>query len=253
VLADGRLSRLGRAHPRGLAPRRPRFAAGYAIAINRPRDRRSRAHRITGRDADSRSRRSPPACSRMWGRVRLADPRPGGALLLLGPHGAAHHLGDHRRAPCCSWVRPPWARAPGCLFAAMVAPDRCGYLSRLIPATLLFNFVINRHAHPGGRRRVAAQTGCLHFGLHALILVSSLIVLDCPLLEPAGPRFPPAGRPLARDAWFLFLPVGGPDRCPASFPSPSVDHPALTSSTRRSRALWGISALSTTCASPGSS
>ena len=84
----------------------------------------------------------------------------------------------------------------------------------------------DRHAHAGRRERGAASTRSLHFAMHTLIFVSSLIVW-MPLLSPLPevPRLPPLGRML-----FLFLQSVVPT-VPASFLT-FGDHP-LYRSTRR--------------------
>src|SRR6478609_1581682 len=85
------------------------------------------------------------------------------------------------------------------------------YLSRLIPATLIFNFVIIV-THIPVVVDASLHHALLHFSLHALILVSSLIVW-MPLLSPLPevPRLPPMARML-----FLFLQSIVPT-VPASF------------------------------------
>jgi putative membrane protein len=84
-------------------------------------------------------------------------------------------------------------------------------LSRLIPATLLFNFVVIV-THTPFVVNAALEHALLHFGIHALIFVSSLIVW-MPVLSPLPevPRLPPLGRML-----FLFLQSVVPT-VPASF------------------------------------
>ncbi len=85
------------------------------------------------------------------------------------------------------------------------------YLSRLIPATILFNLVIIV-THTPLVVNAALEHALLHFGIHALIFVSSLIVW-MPVVSPLPevPRLPPLGRML-----FLFLQSVVPT-VPASF------------------------------------
>jgi putative membrane protein len=109
------------------------------------------------------------------------------------------------------------------------------YLSRLIPATLLFNFVIIV-THVPVVVDASLHHALLHFSLHALILVSSLIVW-MPLLSPLPevPRLQPLARML-----FLFLQSVVPT-VPASFLT-FGDHPLYKFYETVPR-LWGLSAL----------
>ncbi|HEY5170306.1 MAG TPA: cytochrome c oxidase assembly protein [Acidimicrobiia bacterium] len=109
------------------------------------------------------------------------------------------------------------------------------YLSRLIPATLIFNFVIIV-THIPVVVDASLHHALLHFGLHALILLSSLIVW-MPLLSPLPevPRLQPLARML-----FLFLQSVVPT-VPASFLT-FGDHPLYKFYETVPR-LWGISAL----------
>ncbi len=109
------------------------------------------------------------------------------------------------------------------------------YMSRLIPATLIFNFVIIV-THIPVVVEASLHHALLHFGLHALILVSSLIVW-MPLLSPLPevPRLQPLARML-----FLFLQSVVPT-VPASFLT-FGDHPLYKFYETVPR-LWGISAL----------
>jgi putative membrane protein len=109
------------------------------------------------------------------------------------------------------------------------------YLSRLIPATLIFNFVIIV-THIPVVVDASLHHALLHFSLHALILVSSLIVW-MPLLSPLPevPRLQPLARML-----FLFLQSVVPT-VPASFLT-FGDHPLYKFYETVPR-LWGISAL----------
>jgi len=85
------------------------------------------------------------------------------------------------------------------------------YLSRLIPATIVFNIVVIV-THTPIVVNAALEHALLHFAIHTLIFVTSLIVW-MPLLSPLPevPRLPPLGRML-----FLFLQSVVPT-VPASF------------------------------------
>lgn len=109
------------------------------------------------------------------------------------------------------------------------------YMSRLIPATLLFNAVVI-FTHIPVVVDASLHNGLLHFGLHALLLLSSLIVW-MPLLSPLPevPRLQPLARML-----FLFLQSIVPT-VPASFLT-FGDHPLYKFYETVPR-LWGISAL----------
>jgi putative membrane protein len=109
------------------------------------------------------------------------------------------------------------------------------YMARLIPATLIFNFVIIV-THIPVVVDASLHHALLHFSLHALILVSSLIVW-MPLLSPLPevPRLQPLARML-----FLFLQSVVPT-VPASFLT-FGDHPLYKFYETVPR-LWGISAL----------
>jgi putative membrane protein len=103
-------------------------------------------------------------------------------------------------------LRPPW----------LLRTVR--YLSRFIAATLLFNFVVVV-VHTPVVVNAALHNGLIHFGIHALIMISSLIVW-MPLLSPLPevPRLQPLVRML-----FLFLQAVVPT-IPASFLT-FGDHP----------------------------
>jgi putative membrane protein len=85
------------------------------------------------------------------------------------------------------------------------------YLTRLIPATIIFNLVIIV-IHVPAVVNASLENGLLHFGIHALVVVSSLIVW-MPVLSPLPevPRLQPLARML-----FLFLQSVVPT-VPASF------------------------------------
>ena len=109
------------------------------------------------------------------------------------------------------------------------------YLSRLIPATILFNLVIIT-THVPLVVNASLRHALLHFAIHALIVVSSLIVW-MPLLSPLPevPRLQPLARML-----FLFLQSVVPT-VPASFLT-FGDRP-LYSFYETVPRLWGLSAL----------
>src|SRR6185503_20719992 len=110
------------------------------------------------------------------------------------------------------------------------------YLSRFIPATIVFNLVVIV-THTPIVVNAALEHALVHFGVHALIFLSSIIVW-MPLLSPLPevPRLPPLGRML-----FLFLQSVVPT-VPASF-LPFGAHPLYSFYDHVPR-LWGISALS---------
>jgi putative membrane protein len=109
------------------------------------------------------------------------------------------------------------------------------FMSRLIPATLIFNLVIIV-THVPSVVDASLHHALLHFGIHALILVSSLIVW-LPLLSPLPevPRLQPLARML-----FLFLQSVVPT-VPASFLT-FGDRPLYKFYETVPR-LWGLSAL----------
>jgi putative membrane protein len=109
------------------------------------------------------------------------------------------------------------------------------YLSRLIPATIIFNLVIII-THVPVVVNASLHHALLHFAIHALIVVSSLIVW-MPLLSPLPevPRLQPLARML-----FLFLQSVVPT-VPASFLT-FGDRPLYKFYETVPR-LWGLSAL----------
>jgi putative membrane protein len=110
------------------------------------------------------------------------------------------------------------------------------YLSRLIPATIIFNLVVIV-THMPIVVNASLEHGLLHFGLHALLFGSSIIVW-MPLLSPLPevPRLQPLGRML-----FLFLQSVVPT-VPASFLTFGA-HPLYSFYDHVPR-LFGVSALS---------
>jgi putative membrane protein len=109
------------------------------------------------------------------------------------------------------------------------------YLARLIPATLIFNFVVVV-THTPVVVNASLHHALLHFAIHVLIVVSSLLVW-MPLLSPLPevPRLQPLVRML-----YLFLQSVVPT-VPASFLT-FGDHPLYKYYETVPR-LWGISAL----------
>ena len=109
------------------------------------------------------------------------------------------------------------------------------FLARLIPATIVFNLVVIV-THTPVVVDASLRHALLHFGIHALILVSSLLVW-MPLLSPLPevPRLQPLVRML-----FLFLQSVVPT-VPASFLT-FGDHPLYRFYETVPR-LWGVSAL----------
>jgi putative membrane protein len=109
------------------------------------------------------------------------------------------------------------------------------FLARLIPATIIFNLVVIVTHLPAVVNN-AVQNPWLHFGVHALLVVSSLLVW-MPLLSPLPevPRLQPLVRML-----YLFLQSIVPT-VPASFLT-FGDHPLYKYYEGVPR-LWGVSAL----------
>jgi len=109
------------------------------------------------------------------------------------------------------------------------------FLSRFIAATLLFNFVVIL-THTPLVVDAALDSAWIHFGVHALVVVSSLIVW-MPVLSPLPevPRLQPLARML-----FLFLQTVVPT-VPASFLT-FGERPLYRFYETVPR-LWGISAL----------
>ena len=123
-----------------------------------------------------------------------------------------------------------WLLSPRWLLATV------RFASRLIPATILFNVVVIV-THTPIVVNAALEHALLHFGIHTLIFLSSIIVW-MPLLSPLPevPRLPPLGRLL-----FLFLQSVVPT-VPASFLTFGA-HPLYSFYDHVPR-LWGISAIS---------
>jgi putative membrane protein len=109
------------------------------------------------------------------------------------------------------------------------------YLARLIPATIIFNLVVIV-THMPAVVNAAVQNPWLHFGVHSLLVVSSLLVW-MPLLSPL-PEVPRL-QPLVR-MFYLFLQSVVPT-IPASFLT-FGEHPLYKYYESVPR-LWGVSAL----------
>jgi len=123
-----------------------------------------------------------------------------------------------------------WLLSPRWLLAGV------RFASRLVPATILFNLVVIV-THTPVVVNAALEHALLHFAVHTLIFLSSIIVW-MPLLSPLPevPRLPPLGRML-----FLFLQSIVPT-IPASFLTFGA-HPLYRFYEKVPR-LWGISAIS---------
>ncbi len=123
-----------------------------------------------------------------------------------------------------------WVLSPRWLLAVVRR------LSRLIPATIVFNVVVIV-THTPFVVNAALEHALLHFAIHVLIFVSSLVVW-MPLLSPLPevPRLAPLGRML-----FLFLQSVVPT-VPASFLT-FGEHPLYSFYAHVPR-LWNVSALS---------
>ena len=128
-----------------------------------------------------------------------------------------------------SWLAR-WLLSPRWLLAGV------RFASRLVPATILFNLVVIV-THTPVVVNAALEHALLHFAVHTLIFLSSIIVW-MPLLSPLPevPRLPPLGRML-----FLFLQSIVPT-IPASFLTFGA-HPLYRFYEKVPR-LWGISAIS---------
>jgi len=153
---------------------------------------------------------------------------------LFSVHMVQHVSYSIIAAPLILIVTPAWlARwllSPRWLLAVV------RFASRLVPATILFNLVVIV-THTPVVVNAALEHALLHFAIHTLIFLSSIIVW-MPLLSPLPevPRLPPLGRML-----FLFLQSVVPT-IPASFLTFGA-HPLYSFYDHVPR-LWGISAIS---------
>ncbi|MDQ1519368.1 MAG: putative rane protein, partial [Actinomycetota bacterium] len=156
-----------------------------------------------------------------------------GERYLFSVHMVQHLTYSLVAAPLLLLGTPTWLARRLLSPPAVLRTARA--LCRLIPATLIFNFVVIV-THVPVVVDVALHHAVVHFALHALILVSALIVW-MPLLSPL-PEVPRL-HPLAR-MMFLFLQSIVPT-VPASFLT-FGDHPLYHFYETVPR-LWGISAL----------
>jgi putative membrane protein len=156
-----------------------------------------------------------------------------GERYLFSVHMVQHTVYSIVAAPLLLMGTPAWlARwllSPRWLLRSV------RYMSRLIPATILFNVVVIV-THTPFVVDAALRHGIIHFGIHVLVFGSALIVW-MPLLSPLPevPRLPP----LARMA-FLFLQSIVPT-VPASFLT--FGDRALYRFYETVPRLWGVSAL----------
>jgi putative membrane protein len=152
---------------------------------------------------------------------------------LFSVHMVQHTVFTVIAAPLLLMGTPTWlARwllSPRWLLRAV------RFLTRLIPATIVFNAVVIV-THTPGVVNASLRHAPIHFGVHTLLLVSSLLVW-MPLLSPL-PEVPRL-QPLVRMV-FLFLQSVVPT-VPASFLT-FGDHPLYRFYETVPR-LWGVSAL----------
>jgi putative membrane protein len=152
---------------------------------------------------------------------------------LFSVHMVQHTVYTVIAAPLLLMGTPTWlARwllSPRWLLRAV------RFLTRLIPATIVFNIVVIA-THTPVVVDASLRHALLHFGVHTLILVSSLLVW-MPLLSPL-PEVPRL-QPLVRMV-FLFLQSVVPT-VPASFLT-FGEHPLYRFYEKVPR-LWGVSAL----------
>jgi len=152
---------------------------------------------------------------------------------LFSVHMVQHLVYSLIAAPLLLLGTPTW------LMRALLSPPRvlrvARALCRFIPATIIFNLVVIV-THVPVVLDAALNHALVHFLLHALVLLSALIVW-MPLVSPLPeiPRFHPLMRML-----FLFLQSIVPT-VPASFLT-FGDHPLYHFYEKVPR-LWGISAL----------
>ncbi len=156
-----------------------------------------------------------------------------GERYLFSVHMVQHIVYSVIAAPLLLLGTPAW------LARVVLSPPRLRrtvrYLARFIPATIIFNVVVIV-THVPVVVNAALNHGLVHFGIHAVVLVSSLVVW-MPLLSPL-PEIPRL-QPIARMV-FLFLQAVVPT-VPASFLT-FGDHPLYKFYEHVPR-LWGISAL----------
>jgi len=156
-----------------------------------------------------------------------------GERYLFSVHMVQHLVYSMIAAPLLLLGIPTWLARRLLSPPALLRVARS--LCRFIPATIIFNLVIIV-THVPAVVDAALHHALIHFFLHALVLVSALIVW-MPLVSPLPevPRFHPLMRML-----FLFLQSVVPT-VPASFLT-FGDHPLYHFYETVPR-LWGISAL----------
>jgi putative membrane protein len=156
-----------------------------------------------------------------------------GERYLFSVHMVQHMAYSLIAAPLLLIGTPTWLARTLLSSPSVLRVTR--WMCRLIPATLIFNFVMI-FIHIPVVVNASLHNGLIHFLIHALVLVSSLIVW-MPLLSPLPevPRFHPLVRML-----FLFLQSVVPT-VPASFLT-FGDHPLYHFYETVPR-LWNISAL----------
>jgi putative membrane protein len=152
---------------------------------------------------------------------------------LFSVHMVQHTVYSIIAAPLLLMGTPTWLARWVCSPRWVLRSVR--YLARLIPATIVFNLVVIV-THTPVVVNASLHHALLHFGVHTLIFVSSLIVW-MPLLSPLPevPRLQPLARML-----FLFLQSVVPT-VPASFLT-FGDHPLYRFYETVPR-LWNLSAL----------
>ena len=165
-----------------------------------------------------------------------------GESYLFSVHMVQHLVYSILAAPLLLLGTPDLDGARAAVTAVRCSA-RCGWLARFLPATILFNVVVVV-THIPFVVDAALRNGLIHFGVHALVFGSALIVwmpLASPL--PEVPRLQPLLRML-----FLFLQAVVPT-IPASFLT-FGDHPLYRFYERRAAPLRRPVGASTTCASP---
>jgi putative membrane protein len=156
-----------------------------------------------------------------------------GERYLFSVHMVQHLVYSLIAAPLLLLGTPTWMARKLLSPPGVLRTTRA--LCRFIPATIVFNVVVI-FTHVPAVVNTALRHGFVHFLIHALVLVSALIVW-MPLVSPLPevPRFHPLMRML-----FLFLQSVVPT-VPASFLT-FGDHPLYHFYEHVPR-LWGISAL----------
>jgi len=156
-----------------------------------------------------------------------------GERYLFSVHMVQHTVYSIIAAPLLLMGTPAWLAR--WLLTPRWLMRTVRFLSRLVPATIVFNLVVIV-THTPVVVNAALHNGFIHFSVHVVIVLSSLIVW-MPLLSPLPevPRLVPLARML-----FLFLQSVVPT-VPASFLT-FGDHPLYHYYETVPR-LWNISAL----------